>query len=280
MKCQWQAYLNLLPIWMRQPVDNLGRDSLEELRLRLHAPPELKTGFGSQWLKREVTRDDLLFIINTASKYSPWAAGTTAQGYISAAGGHRIGLCGDAVITGGEMTGIRTVTSLCLRVARDFPGIAKDAAAIAGSILILGKPGSGKTTFLRDLIRFRAESQSVAVVDEKGELFPLFQNQHCFSGGKRADVLTGCGKGQGIDAVLRNMGPEVIAVDEITAEADCKALTHALWCGVDLLATVHAGSRQDLLSRPVYKPLVQSGLFQTLILIQPDKSWRAERMNI
>lgn len=280
MRCEWQMFLNLLPLWMRQQVDKQGRDTLQELRLRLHAPPELVTTCGSQWLMRAVAMDDLIFCVNTASRYSPWAAATTAQGYITAVGGHRVGICGDAVVSAGEMTGVRSVTSLCLRVARDFPGIAGKAAAIQGSILVLGKPGSGKTTLLRDLIRCRSERTSICVVDEKGELFPMVHNQFCFSTGKKTDVLTGCGKPKGIEAVLRNMGPGTIAVDEITADEDCRALLHAGWCGVDLLATAHAASLRDLQSRPVYRPLVESGLFQTIIILRPDKSWTLERMDI
>ena len=78
--------------------------------------------------------------------------------------------------------------------------------------------------------------------------------------------------------VLRTMNPAIIAVDEITAAEDCDALIHAGWCGVQFLATVHAGNRKDLYSRPVYKPLIKSGLFENLIILQPDQSWRIERM--
>lgn len=282
MRCQWQAYLNLLPPWMRQSVDKHGKDILQELRLRLHAPPELVTGKGSIRLERSVSREDLMFCVNTASKYSPWAASTAAQGFLTASGGHRVGLCGDAVISCGCVSGIRAPTSLCLRVARDFPGIAEQAVKISGSVLIIGKPGSGKTTLLRDLVRQRSNTGTgtIAVVDEKGELFPHFQNEFCFPIGQHTDILTGCGKPQGIEMVLRNMGPSVIAVDEITAEADCDALMHAGWCGVNLLATAHAGSRHDLFSRPVYRKIIESKLFETLLILQPDKSWRVERMDI
>lgn len=282
MRCQWQAYLNLLPIWMREAVDKQGKDILQELRLRLHAPPELVTSKGNMRLERRVTRDDLIFCVNTASKYSPWSASTAAYGFLTASGGHRIGLCGEAILTPNGISGIRTPTSLCLRVARDFPGIAMKAAAINGSILIIGRPGSGKTTLLRDLIRLRSErcNGSIAVIDEKGEIFPHIHSEFCFPVGQHTDVLTGCGKPHGIEMVLRNMGPEVIAVDEITAQADCDALIHAGWCGVDLLATAHAGSRQDLFSRPVYRKIIESKLFDTLLILQPDKSWRIERMDI
>lgn len=280
MRCQWQAFTALLPIRLREQVDKQGSTQLQELRLRIGAEPELVMQTGSKWLSDTVTADDLSFIINAASRYSPWSAATIRRGYITAPGGHRIGLCGDAVMQAGEMGGIRNPISLCMRVARDFPGIASAADKYTGSILIIGCPGSGKTTLLRDLIRRRSNTGpgSVAVVDERGELFPTKEQQHCFDTGRRTDVMTGCGKEQGIDALLRTMGPSCIAVDEITAEEDCRALMNAGWSGVTLLATAHARSLSDLRSRPIYRPIINSGLFDTLLVMQPDKSWREERM--
>lgn len=280
MRCAWQEYLRLLPTWMRKEVDELGKDSLLELRLRVGMLPELVIAGGSAWLRRNVSNEDVGFVIHTASQYSPWAAATISQGYITAAGGHRIGVCGEAVVQREQMTGIRSPTSLCIRVARDFPGIAAKASFNSGSLLIIGKPGSGKTTLLRDLIRQRSEhgQGSVAVVDERGELFPTCQGDPCFPIGKRTDILTGCPKSTGINTVLRTMGPSCIAVDEITEQTDCNALLHAGWSGVTLLATAHAASRNDLLCRPVYRPIVSTKLFDTVLVMQPDKTWSAERL--
>ena len=280
MRCAWQAFLNLLPVWMRQRVDKQGRNTLQELRLRLNLPPEMITSNGSQWIEQEITPEDLRFAVNMASKYSPWAASTSAQGYITAPGGHRLGLCGDTVAVNGSISGFHTVTSICIRVARDFPDIAKNAEKLPGSILIIGSPGSGKTTLLRDLIRKKSDyiQKSIAVVDEREEIFPRTKERFCFPIGSHTDVLSGCRKSEGIEAVLRCMGPNTIAVDEITAAEDCQALLHAGWCGVKLMATAHAGSKQELFQRPVYKPILESGLFDTLLILQPDKSWRSERM--
>lgn len=281
MRCQWQSFLELLPTWIRNDVDRLGGNVLQELRLRVYTEPELVTGNGSLWLSRKVYKEDIDHCINMASRYSPWAADSISNGYLTAAGGHRIGLCGYAVMQQGVMKGVQTVTSLCMRVARDFPEIAS-RAPLNGSTLIIGSPGSGKTTLLRDLIRQISDrgSGSIAVLDERGEIFPYVQNRPCFPVGKKTDVLTGCLKTQGIDMLIRTMGPEVIAVDEITAVQDCEALLHAGWCGVRLIATAHAGSRAELFSREVYKPLIHSELFDNLIILHPNKSWKAERMRV
>ena len=169
MRCAWQAYLNLLPHWMRQEVDCYGRDVLQELRLRIGLQPKLLLGNGTHKLHKTVMKEDISFVINAASEYSPWAAKTLAKGYLTASGGHRIGVCGAATVVAGTMSGIAFPTSLCLRVARDFEGISQKAVDAKESILIIGPPGSGKTTLLRDLIRTKsnAEQGNISVVDER-----------------------------------------------------------------------------------------------------------------
>lgn len=274
MMCAWKELLSVLPVWMRQDVDELGRETLQELRLRLNAPPELILNGQSRTLDRLTSREDLNYCINAASRYSPWSAATTAQGYLTAPGGHRIGICGEVICKDGEVTGFREPMSLCIRTARDFPGIGKVVLDLKGSVLILGAPGWGKTTLLRDMIRQLGERNTVGVVDERRELFP-----EGFHRGKKVDVLTGCPKPQGIDMVLRTMGPAIIAVDEITAQEDCRALIQAANCGVRLLATAHAGSSDDFLRRAVYRSLVEQHIFDTLVVLRPDRTFTAERMD-
>lgn len=272
MTCRWDSLLKILPPWLGKEVDGPGKLEGQELRLRINAPPELVTTSESVLLPGKVVRTDISYCINSASRYSPWAAETEAMGYLTAEGGHRIGLCGLAVCRNGRPAGIRQVSSLCIRIARDHPGIASSVEN-RGSILILGAPGWGKTTLLRDLARARAELETVAVVDERGELFP-----QGFSQGRRMDVLTGMGKGEGIDRVLRTMGPQCIAVDEITAACDCAALEQAAGCGVCLLASAHAGSMKEFLERPLYRPLAQRGLFDSCLVLRRDKTFTVERM--
>lgn len=282
MMCAWQDYLRLIPVWLRQKVDTLGKQTLLELRLRLGEQPEMVTLNGDIWVDGMVTMEDLKFTVNMASRYSPWAAKTSADGFITAPGGHRVGLCGSVVSNGDRSSGMHEITSLCIRVARNITGIAKNAVCAAGSVLIIGRPGSGKTTFLRDFVRTLSGvgMEMISVVDEREEIFPRANEKFCFSPGRKTDVISGCKKSQAIEMVLRNMTPTVIAVDEITAQEDCYALLHAGWCGTRLIATAHAGSKQDLYSRPVYRPIIEAQLFDSIIILHDDRSWHSERMGV
>ena len=209
----------------------------------------------SAFLDRKVSAEDLSYILNMATKYSPWTAETIKEGFVTAVGGHRIGLCGEYSGYCQDVRNIRNLSSVCIRAAREIPGVSGNTFKHMDSILIIGKPGTGKTTFLRDLICKTSDYGvgAVVVVDERREIFPSIAGKMFFQTGKRTDVLSGCKKAKGLDMAIRTMSPAVIAVDEITAAEDCEALSYAAWCGVRLFATAHAGSKNELYSRSVYQ---------------------------
>ena len=272
MECAWKELLELIPPWLRREADP-EKNALQEIRVRLGQPVVLMAQDNHRVIRRPARKEDLQYIINSATRYSPWTASTMAQGYLSTTGGHRVGICGEVSIREGIMTGISSVRSVNVRICRDFPGISRNLWLRPGSVLIIGPPGCGKSTLLRDLVRNRSRNQNVAVVDTRGELFPAQ-----FEAGERTDILTGCGKEEGIDMVLRTMTPQCIAVDEITAASDCNAVIKAAWCGVSILATAHASSIMDLRSRPIYRELVRCRIFETVVTLRSDKSWSEERM--
>lgn len=272
MICPWKELLSILPQWLRGQLAPYEAD-LQEIRMRIGRPVQLVLSRKNQWLDGIVSQEDLHFCVNTASRYSPWSAATSAQGYLTAPGGHRLGLCGEAVVKNGCLAGVRSIHSLCIRVARDFPGLARRIRFRGQAMLILGAPGWGKTTLLRDVARMIAEEKTVAVVDERQELFPPG-----FPVGKCMDILYGCPKIQGIETVLRTMGPDCIVVDEITASEDCRALLHASGCGVRLVATAHAAGMSDFRRRDVYAPLRERHLFDTFLILDRDKSFHLEEI--
>ena len=273
MICAWNELLAVLPQWMRRDVDEIGSESLREIRLRADSRPELVLRENSCWLNRTVKQEELNYTVNAASRYSPWSAVSASMGYITIRGGHRIGLCGEAVMHQRKLMGLRSYDSLCIRVARDFSGVAAGLERIKGSVLILGPPGWGKTTLLRDMIRRIGEQETVGVVDERGELFPKG-----FDRGKRTDILTGCPKEKGIFMLLRTMSPSSIAVDEITAPHDATALLHAANCGVRLLATAHSDSTNSFRKRAIYSDLLQNHVFDWIVVLKKDYSYTVERM--
>lgn len=255
--------LALLPQRLRQE----DYEAVREIRLRLGRPPRLVTAGGMRDLGGTVDEGDLKFVVNAASRYSPWNARTMKEGYITAPGGHRIGLCGE-----GCDGGLTNLSSLCIRVARDVRGIAAGLPT-DGSLLILGPPGAGKTTLLRDYIRLLSGKWCVSLVDERREVMP-----EGFFPGENTDILSGIPKARGIDQVLRTMGPQWIAMDEVTSALDCEALARAAWCGVRLAATAHADDLRDLKRRQVYRPLAQSGLFTRAAVLNRRQSWHIEEV--
>ena len=203
------------------------------------------------------------------------------RGYLTFEGGHRIGLCGTAALREGEIHALRAISSANLRIARQVKGAAApvlDGLCPGGRLadtLILAPPGLGKTTLLRDLIRSVSEGEGctplrVSLADERGEVAGMYNGQPQLEVGRRTDVAEGCPKAQGLMLLLRAMNPQVLAVDEITAPEDVGALITAAGCGVTLLATAHGEGRAGLERRPLYRPLLDEGLFRFLVRIRRE----------
>lgn len=279
MNCMWQDYLSILPPHLRSHADKY-KDTLLEVRLRIQQNAEFVTLSGRQIIPIKTKSEDLTYVVNIASKYSPWSSQTISQGFITADGGHRVGICGTVVLKEGVITGIKAPTSLCIRVSRDIQNADARIDNVNGSILIIGPPGSGKTTLLRDIIRRKSNRHkgAICVVDERCEIFPCSNGVPCFPVGDCTDVLYSATKLQGMEILLRNMTPTLLATDEITSAEDCQGFIHCSRCGVDLLCTAHASSVTDLLVRKIYRSLIELELFQWLITLKPNKTWCLERM--
>lgn len=266
----WQSLLSILPEWMRQDTDRLARRTGQEIRLRLGGQPQLRLAGESVFLNGKITKEDLQACINLASRYSPWSTSFETQGFIPLPGGHRLGLCGETAVRDGYIASFRELDSVCIRIARDLPEMGGDYIPET-STLILGPPGFGKTTLLRNLARNISQKEAVCVLDQRWELFPKG-----FPKGRQLDVLSGCPKATGMELLIRSMSPSWIALDEITCEEDAKAILEAVGCGVKLLATAHAAVSQDMLRRPIYRKLLDAGVFDVLLVLHSNHAFTRE----
>lgn len=281
-----EQVLAILPPEIRQALAQFEPNhSIEELRLRAGLPCTiLRAGREEPLLlcgmPLPVTSSMLQKLVAAATHQSRYAAEEAiAAGYLTLQGGHRLGLCGNAVMQNGIIQSIRTFSSVSIRIGRQFLSVAEPllpALREGKSLLLAGPPGCGKTTLLRDAVRLLSDKldQRVGLCDERGEIAAVWEGVPQFAVGRHTDVLTGCGKGQAVNMLVRTMNPQWIAVDEITQPNDVEAMTQVSYCGVRFLATAHANSPRDLLARPVYQQLLESRLFQAFAFLSAEKHLR------
>ena len=175
-----------------------------------------------------------------------------AEGFITLDGGHRVGICGTAVLSGGRITAVKDISSLNIRIAHEVRGCAEEIYARffsdrLRSLLLAGAPMSGKTTILRDLSRVLGRDHRVALIDSRNELSASVRGLPTLDIGENTDVLCGYPKAEGIMTALRSLSPDIIICDEMGN--DCEAVEQCLFCGVRIIAAAHAGSISELSRR-------------------------------
>ena len=262
----------LFPVHIRKKIkNNLWLNDLEEIRIRAGQPIELAYSGKTRYLTdmdgemcacvREsvqnaracyrITGADIAEMLSYISEYSLYAyQEELRQGYITIEGGHRVGIAGE---------------------------IAKDGESIYNTLLV-SKPGAGKTTCLRDCIRSLSngkegwEGMKICVVDERSEIAACHLGIPQNDMGIRTDVLSGCGKSEGMMLMLRSMSPQIIAVDELGGKKDFQAVEQAACSGVRILGTVHADTVEELWEKPYLKKWMKRGIFERFILIRHNRS--------
>lgn len=271
----YEKAIELLPQRLLTTQSRILASEAEELRLRAgRRATALVKGVETPISDALVGSDDLNCVVERATSASVHTAQSSiAKGFINCSGGIRIGLCGTGVIDRGEVRGMRAISSLAIRIPHEIRGCGQAVidrlAASSGNVLILSPPGYGKTTFLRECIRQMSDAgQRVSVADERGELAAVYRGIPQFDLGKSSDVMSDVPKAQAVMMLLRAMNPQVIAMDEISSPEDIGAAETASGCGVRIIATAHAAGRSELQVRPIYKKLLEHGMFNGLIVIK------------
>lgn len=260
-------------------------DETEEIRVRIGRPVILRKRGKEVVLGEEfgktVTGRDLEEMLSLVCKHSVYAyEEEIAKGFITIPGGHRVGICGQVTMEAGEVKSFRHVNSMNIRISHQIRGVADSVIPYLYedgrlcNVLLASAPGGGKTTLLRDVIRqisngtTYGEGVNVSVIDERSEIGGDYRGILQNDLGIRTDVLTGCPKAQGMVMLLRTMGASVIAVDELGGERDMEALKGVLYSGCRILATIHAGSYEELCRQKELSRLLADNCFQRIVLLQ------------
>ena len=253
----------------------------EEIRLRTGRRPGFICRGTEYSLTGELlTETDLVRTMEKATGASLHTAmGEIARGYVSSKG-LRIGICGSAVLNEGEIKGFRNISSLAIRIPQEYRGICDGVikelfAQGYENTLVISPPGTGKTTALREIIRRLSDGGTrLGVIDERNELAAFDGSAAQFDLGRRSDVITGAPKDAAAMILLRGMNPEIIAMDEVTKKEDAQVIRDISGCGVGILASAHASGPEELKKRPVYRELLELGIFRYAIVIDMEKGVR------
>ena len=227
---------------------------------------------------KTVTDADLATVLEIASRGSVHTISESlGKGYITVEGGHRIGVCGTYVKGADKNLRIRDISSVCIRIAREIKGVAKNVFSclvrdgVFLNTLIISPPGHGKTTMLRDLVRLLSDSGfRISLVDERGEVAAKVGGVPQFDVGRNTDVSDGISKADGALRMLKCLSPEIIALDEITADEDVGAIEKILKCGVGVLATLHGDGIDAVTSKNGLKNLRELDAFEIAVILRKE----------
>ena len=152
------------------------------------------------------------------------------------------------------------IVGLTCRVGRAVYGtidIIQDLVESNKSILLLGKPGIGKTTMLRESARILAESKRVIIVDTSNEIGGDGDVPHPAVGkARRMQVATPALQHEVMIEAVENHNPEVVIIDEIGRELEAMAARTIAERGVQLVATAHGRTLENLLLNPTLSDLI------------------------
>ena len=227
-------------------------------------------------LDHVITQAEILNILQALCNNSIYSyQSQICDGYITLQGGHRVGITGNVAMKDGKIININYVSSLNFRIAREIIGSSDEIlkeVLVNNEIkntLIVSKPGCGKTTVLRDLVRnISNRGFTVSLIDERGEIASMYKGIPQNDIGLRTDVMDNVNKSLGMKIAVRTMAPQVIVADEIGTKEDIDAINYGICSGVKGIFTAHGSDITELRQNDALNRLYEEKLFKRIIFLE------------
>ncbi|MBQ7874840.1 MAG: Flp pilus assembly complex ATPase component TadA [Oscillospiraceae bacterium] len=244
-------------------------EDIREIRFCVNKPIQLVTNQKNFYINEKAfSIGEIQDIFAALCEYSVHTyKNEICEGFITAEGGCRIGICGTAVYENGKIINIKDISGLNIRIPHEIIGAANKLVPYSEhGLLITGPPCSGKTTLLRDIARQKSISEHVVIVDERTEIAGTYRGIPSFDVGN-SSVLNGFSKSDGIAVAARSMAPDCIICDEFGGENDISSALFAMKSGVDIVASIHASDKEDLITKPSFERIIKNGIFEHIAFL-------------
>ncbi len=274
-----QFFSGCLPRTVGKTLAQQPENGVREIRVRAGGRASILTNEGEIFCSGAFSQPQVAQMAEALCEHALYVRSEEQrQGFVTLRGGHRMGLCGRVVASGQSIRALREISSLCVRVAGQWPGAADELLPYlwdgrrVHSALIIGLPGMGKTTLLRDACRSLSEKGvHMCVVDERSEIAAMSGGVAQLDVGSSTDVLDGCAKEAGMRWMLRAMSPDVLVTDELGGAPDAQAVMDAARSGVGVMATLHGRNLETALSRGAAYTMLQNQVFDRYVLLDAQR---------
>jgi stage III sporulation protein SpoIIIAA len=266
-----EALLDVLPPRIRQPLEAMpDRGDLLEVVMDLGRLPEARLPEREQILSPEaITVDDIAYVTDRIGAFG---------------GDNRAGIERTLHRISAIRSRDRRVIGLTCRVGRSVYGtiaIIRDLVESGRSVLMMGRPGVGKTTMLREAARVLADDlrKRTVIVDTSNEIAGDGDIPHPAIGrSRRMQVPTPNAQHDVMIEAVENHMPEVIVIDEIGTELEAQAARTIAERGVQLIATAHGNTLENLMLNPTLADLI--GGIQTVTLGDEEARRRGTQKSV
>lgn len=249
--------LNVLPKFVREPIEqHPNREQLIEIVLDIGRRPEARFANSTSYLSyRTIVWQDLDYILKRLGKFS---------------GDNRAGI----EKTLHRISSLRnrkgSVIGLTCRIGRAIFGtvsIVRDILEQKKSVLLLGRPGVGKTTAIREIARVLSDGMKkrVIIIDTSNEIAGDGDLPHPSIGkARRMQVSNQQNQHEVMIEAVENHMPEIIIIDEIGTELEAAAARTIAERGVQLVGTAHGNALENLIKNPTITDLIGGIQYVTL----------------